>query len=113
MLLSGVSIARFVSLFNPPLSQGGHFSMPLKGHYSMLVDSVLCINTGEEIIIYHQGEEVGHFPYLPGTKDMVMLSERAIIHRDNHLSDTVRQWALSVARRQVQIYEEIIQRRSA
>jgi len=75
--------------------------------------SVLCINTGEKIIIYHQGERVGHFPYLPGTKGMVMLSERAIATRDNHLSDTVRQWALSVARRQVQIYEEIIQRRSA
>jgi len=74
--------------------------------------SVLCINTGEEIIIYHNGQRIGHFPYLPGTKGMVMLSEHAIADKDNYLSDTVRQWALEVAQRQVQIYQEIIQRRS-
>jgi len=74
--------------------------------------SVLCINTGEEIIIFHSGQRIGHFPYLPGTKGMVMLSEHAIADRDNYLSDTVRQWALEVAQRQVRIYQEIIQRRS-
>jgi len=74
--------------------------------------SVLCINTGEEIIIYHNGQKIGYFPYLPGTKGMVMLSEHAIEAKDVYLSDTVRQWALEVAQRQVQIYQEIIQRRS-
>ncbi len=73
---------------------------------------VLCINTGEEIMIYQNGQQIGHFPYLPGTKGMVMLSEHAIADRDNYLSDTVRQWALEVAQRQVRIYQEIIQRRS-
>ena len=43
---------------------------------------------------------------------MVMLSEHAIEAKDVYLSDTVRQWALEVAQRQVQIYQEIIQRRS-
>lgn len=74
--------------------------------------SVLCVNTGEEIMIYHAGQQIERFPYLPGTKGMVMLSEHAIADTDNCLSDTVRQWALEVARRQVQIYQEIIQRRS-
>ena len=74
--------------------------------------SVLCINTGEEIIIYHNGQKIRHFPYLPGTKGMVILSEHAIEAKDVYLSDTVRQWALEVAQRQVQIYQEIIQRRS-
>jgi hypothetical protein len=36
---------------------------------------------------------------------MAMLSEQAV---DNHLSETVQQCALPVARRQVQIYQEII-----
>ena len=63
-------------------------------------------------MIYHNGQQIGHFPYLPGTKGMVMLSEHAIADTDNYLSDTVRQWALEVAQRQVQIYQEIIHRRS-
>ena len=74
--------------------------------------SVLCINTGEEIKVYHAGQQIGHFPYLPESKGMVMLSEQAIADKDVYLSDTVRQWALEVAQRQVQIYQEIIQRRS-
>lgn len=74
--------------------------------------SVLCINTGEEIKVYHGGQQIGHFPYLPESKGMVMLSEQAIADKDVYLSDTVRQWALEVAQRQVQIYQEIIQRRS-
>jgi transposase len=75
--------------------------------------SVLCINTGEEIMIYHEGQRIGHFPYLPGTKGMVMLSEQAIEAKDVYLSETVRQWALEVAQRQVAIYQEIIHRRNA
>jgi hypothetical protein len=42
---------------------------------------------------------------------MVMLSEQAIADKDVYLSDTVRQWALEVAQRQVGIYQEIIQGR--
>ena len=75
--------------------------------------SVLCINTGEEIMIYHSGQMIGHFPYLPGTKGMVMLSEHAIEAEDVYLSDTVRRWALEVASRQVGIYQEIIHGRGA
>jgi transposase len=74
--------------------------------------SVLCINTGKEIMIYHEGQRIGHFPYLPGTKGMVMLSEEAIEAEDVYLSETVRQWALEVAQRQVAIYQEIIHRRN-
>jgi len=74
--------------------------------------SVLCVNTGEEIMIYHGGQRIGHFPYLPATKGMVMLAEQAIEAKGSTLSDTVRQWALEVAQRQVQIYQEIMQRRS-
>ena len=74
--------------------------------------TVLCVNTGEEIMIYHCGQQIGHFPYLPQARGMVMLSEQAIAAKDVYLSDTVRQWALEVAKRQVQIYQEIIQRRS-
>ena len=33
-------------------------------------------------MIYHEGQEIGHFPYLPGTKGMVMLSEQAIEDKD-------------------------------
>jgi transposase len=73
---------------------------------------VLCINTGEEIMIYHEGQQIGHFSYLPGTKGMVMLSEQAIEAKDVYLSETVRQWALEVAQRQVAIYQEIIHGRN-
>jgi hypothetical protein len=62
-------------------------------------------------MIYHEGQQIGRFPYLPGTKGMVMLSEEAIAAKDVYLSETVRQWALEVAHRQVQIYQEIVQRR--
>jgi len=74
--------------------------------------SVLCINTGEEIAIYHDGCEIERHPYLPEAKGMVVLSEKALKDQTLYLSETVRQWALEVARRQVEIYQEIIQRRS-
>jgi len=88
------------------------------GNYYQVEDqyrdrSVLCINSGEEINIYHGGQQIGHFPYLPEAKGMVMLSEKAIADKDVYLSDTVRQWALEVACRQIQIYQEIIQGRGA
>ena len=71
------------------------------------------MNTGQEIVIYHDGEEIGHFPYLPGTKGMVMLSERVLEDPSLYLSETVRRWGLEVAGRQVAIYQEIIRRRTA
>lgn len=39
-----------------------------------------------------------------------MLSEGAIRSSDIYMSDRVRDWSIEVARRQVEIYEEIIQR---
>jgi hypothetical protein len=63
-------------------------------------------------MIYHEGRKIGRFSYLPGTKGMVMLSKEAIAAEDVYLSETVRQWALEVAQRQVQIYQEIVQRRN-
>jgi transposase len=75
--------------------------------------SVLCMNTGQEIVIYHDGEKIGHFPYLPGTRGMVMLSERVLEDESLCLSETVRRWGLEVAGRQVAIYQEIIRGRTA
>jgi len=69
---------------------------------------VLCMNTGTEILIYHNGRCVGRFPYLPQAKGMVMLSEEALRDEEVHISDTVRAWSLEVARRQVAIYQDII-----
>ena len=70
--------------------------------------SVLCINTGQEIVIYHDGDKIGRFPYLPGTKGMVMLSERVLEDPSLCLSETVRCWGLEVAG-----YQEIIRGRPA
>jgi transposase len=74
--------------------------------------SVLCLHTGQEIRIYHEGEEIERYEYLPGTKGMVRLSEKTLSDPAIVLSDTVRGWALEVARRQVAIYEELIAGRS-
>jgi len=70
--------------------------------------SVLCMHTGDEIRIYYNGDVIGRFAYLPGAKGMVRLSEEAIRQTMVPLSDTVRGWALEVARRQVEIYHELI-----
>jgi transposase len=75
--------------------------------------SVLCVHTGEEIVIYHDGDEIGRFPYLPGTKGMVRLAGHVLEDPELHLSETVRRWGLEVADRQVAIYQEIIKGRSA
>jgi hypothetical protein len=69
--------------------------------------SVLCLHTGQEIRIYHEGDEIERYGYLPGAKGMVRLSEKTLNDPKLILSDTVRGWALEVARRQVGIYEEI------
>lgn len=70
--------------------------------------SVLCVNTGQEIVIYHDGDQIGRFPYLPGTKGMVRLAGHVLEDPELHLSETVRRWGLEVAGRQVAIYQEII-----
>ena len=82
----------------------------VKGHYRGHV--VLCVNTGEEIVIYHEGDEIGRCAYLPKAKGMVRLSEEAINDSGVHLSGIVRDWAVEVARRQVAIYHEIVGRES-
>ncbi len=71
--------------------------------------NVLCINTGEEVIIYHRGEEIKRYSYLPQSKGMVMLSEEVLSDKSYEVSGLVRDWGLEVARRQVGIYHEITQ----
>lgn len=70
--------------------------------------SVLCLNTGCEIVIFHEGKEIGRFSYLPQAKGMVALSEQALSDPQLLISQQVRSWALNVARRQVSIYHEIV-----
>ena len=69
---------------------------------------VLCQNTGKEVIIYHDGKEIARFEFLEKTKGMVMLSEEVLSDADLHISDTVRDWGIDVAKRQCDIYHEII-----
>jgi hypothetical protein len=68
---------------------------------------ILCINTGSEVVLYHDGEVIDRFDYLPYSKGMVMLSERVLRDPGLKISDRVRQWGLEVASRQVDIYHEI------
>jgi len=89
--------------------QGNYYQVP--GVYRDR--TVLCIHTGQEIVIYHDGEAIGHFPHLPGTKGMVMLAEQVLEDPSLCLSETVRRWGLEVAGRQVAIYHEIIRGRPA
>ena len=74
---------------------------------------VLCVNTGQEIVVWHESEVLEGFSYLPGTRGMVRLSEQALQAPEVYLSDVVRRWGLEVACRQVEIYQEIIGRREA
>ena len=74
---------------------------------------VLCIFTGQEIIVHHEGREIGRFAYLPEAKGMVRLQERVLEDPHLHLSETVRGWAMQVARRQVEYYQEISMRRQS
>jgi len=69
---------------------------------------VLCLHTGLEIVIYCDGEEIERHAHLPGTKGMVRLSEKALREEGVKMSPRVREWGLEVARRQVSIYQEII-----
>ena len=70
---------------------------------------VLCQNTGKEVIIYHDGQKIARFEFLEKTRGMVMLSEEVLRDADLHISDTVRDWGIDVARRQSEIYHEIVQ----
>ena len=74
--------------------------------------TVLCMNTGTEVRIFHEGGEIGRFPYLSEAKGMVMLSRRVMEDPTLQLSDTTRRWGLEVAERQVEIYHEIIRGRA-
>jgi hypothetical protein len=69
---------------------------------------VLCLHSGLEIRIYHAGEEIERYPFLPGVKGMVRLTEKALTDDALQLSPRVRGWALEVARRQVDIYHELL-----
>jgi len=71
---------------------------------------ILCIHTGTEVVLYHEGEEIDRFDYLPHSDGMVTLSEKVLRDPDLKISDRVRQWALEVASRQVEIYHEISSR---
>jgi hypothetical protein len=75
----------------------------LRGHI------ILCINTGGEIILYHDGEEIERYEYLPQARGMVRYSQKVLQDKDLKISNRVRAWALEVAQRQVDIYHEIIQ----
>lgn len=69
--------------------------------------SVFCRHTGQEILIDHEGAEIGRFAALPQAKGMVRLSIPALEDPKLHLSERIRMWGLEVARRQVQIYQEM------
>lgn len=42
--------------------------------------AVLCVNTGQEIVVWHEGEVLERYSYLPGTRGMVRLSEQVGSH---------------------------------
>jgi hypothetical protein len=69
--------------------------------------SVLCRHTGHEILIDHERAEIGRFTALPQARGIVHLSVQAFEDPGIHLSERVRMWGLEVARRQVQIYQEM------
>lgn len=69
--------------------------------------AVLCRHTGHEILIDVDGAEIGRFAALPQARGMVRLSIQALEDPAIHLSERVRMWGLEVARRQVQIYQEM------
>lgn len=73
--------------------------------------TVLCMNTGTEILIYHDGEEIERQAYLPASRGMVVLSSRALQDPGLEISSRVRQWGLEVAERQVEYYNRISGRR--
>jgi hypothetical protein len=71
--------------------------------------SVLCLHTGQEVSIYHKGTEVAKAPYLPMAKGMLYLNEEAILSAQTPLSKRTQEWAVEVARRQIDYYEKILE----
>ena len=69
--------------------------------------AVLCRHTGHEILIDHEGVEIGRFAVLPQARGMVRLCVQTLEDPAIHLSERIRLWGLKVARRQVQIYQEM------
>ena len=65
------------------------------------------MQTRLHIKVYSDNELIAEFPYLPKSKGMVMLSEKALRDPAVHISPWTREKALEVARRQVEIYEQI------
>jgi transposase len=82
---------------------GNYYQIPEK--YSR--KAVLCLHMNQNIHIYHDGELIGEYPYLPGTKGMVVLSKDAIENSTIPMNDMVKKWALEVADRQIEYYEEL------
>jgi transposase len=82
-----------------------------KNYYQVPIEyrskDILCINTGSEVVLYHEGEVIDRFDYLPYSEGMVMLSEKVLRDPGLKISNRVRQWGLEVASRQVEIYHEI------
>jgi transposase len=74
--------------------------------------TVLCTFTGREIVIHHEGKELGRWSHLPGTRGMVRLQAGVLEDPELHFNPTVRAWAMEAARRQVDYYQAIIERRS-
>jgi len=69
--------------------------------------TVYCVQTRLHIRIYSDNDLIAEFPYLPRSKGMVMLSEKALRDPAVHISPWTRTKALEVAQRQVAIYEKI------
>jgi hypothetical protein len=69
--------------------------------------TVYCVQTRLHIKIYLENELIAQYPYLPQSKGMVMLSEKALRDPGLIVSDWTREKALEVACRQVEIYEQI------
>ena len=68
---------------------------------------VYCVQTRLHIKIYLHNELIAQYPYLPKSKGMVMLSQKALRDPGLIVSDWTREKALEVACRQVEIYEHI------
>lgn len=69
--------------------------------------SVYCVQTRLHIKIYSDNELIAEYPFLPKSKGMVMLSEKALSDPAVPISLWTRERALEVARRQVDFFEQI------
>jgi transposase len=83
--------------------QGNYYQVP----YRYTGRHVLCQLIGTQIRIYHDGELIRTCPWLPEAKGMVRLHRETLENSPVPISDTVRQWALEVADRQIDIYQEL------